>query len=152
MRLPTTSSMPSFTVYSLALPCQVSSGYYYNQKPALTLKAVKARTRMSSFGQSSTSHSSHAGRLESVETFVATSDKPETRDASFQTMCFRRDSYRCVVTGQMDTDHWKMLGSPKDIYSGRIGGTHIIPSVYATGRKSSVGCPQSSNPVYHYTD
>lgn len=61
---------------------------------------MKARSK-----QPSVIDSPYPKRQENVDVVVATLDKPQTRDLSFQDMCLQRDSYRCVATGHIDTDY-----------------------------------------------
>lgn len=85
----------------------------------------------------SVTSSPHSKRLQNVETVAATLDTPETRSERFRNKCFQRDSYRCVVTGDMDEEHWKALGSPKEVDFGPLEAAHIIPLAYASWDKSS---------------
>jgi hypothetical protein len=77
-----------------------------------------------------------------VDIVAATLFQPQTRDSKFRAMCLRRDSYRCVVTSQMDTDYWeKTLGCPEEINFAPVEAAHIIPFAYASWDKSSVTYP-----------
>lgn len=80
----------------------------------------------------------HPKRQENAETVAGNLDEPEMRDPSFRDRCLRRDSYRCVITGDMDTGHWKSLGRPKDTDNAEVQAAHIIPFAYASWNKSSV--------------
>jgi hypothetical protein len=77
-----------------------------------------------------------------VDIVAATLFQPQTRNSKFRDMCLRRDSYRCVVTSQMDTDYWeKTLGCPEEIGFAPVEAAHIIPFAYASWDKSSVTYP-----------
>lgn len=86
----------------------------------------------------SVTSSPHPKRLQNVDTVAATLDTPETRSDWFRSKCFQRDSYRCVVTGDMDQKHWKALGSPEEVDFMPLEAAHIIPFAYASWDKSSV--------------
>ena len=63
-------------------------------------------------------------------------DSPQARDSKFGDLCLQRDSYRCVVTGEMDTDYWeKTLGCPEGVDFSEVRAAHIIPLNYATWDK-----------------
>ena len=71
---------------------------------------MKARSR-----KSSVTSSPHPKRQENAEIVAASLDNPETRDTkSFRGGCLRRDSYRCVISGSMDTGYWEKIDGPKD--------------------------------------
>ncbi|KAK2788760.1 hypothetical protein FQN52_006516 [Onygenales sp. PD_12] len=76
-------------------------------------------------------------REENVEAVAATLETPETRKRAFRDSCFKRDKYRCVITGGTDTSHWKELGRPDDMAHGQLEAAHIIPFAYGSWDKSS---------------
>jgi hypothetical protein len=108
---------------------------------------VKSRSK-----QSSVTDSPYPKSQGNVDIVAAMLDKPQTRNSKFRDMCLKRDSYRCVVTGHMDTDYWdKTLGNPEGIDFGPVEAAYIIPFAYASWDKSLVIYPHSSNYVY-FTD
>lgn len=95
-------------------------------------RIVKARSK-----QPSITDSPHAIWQRTVEG-AASTPEPETPDSTFRACLLQRDGYRCVVTGEMDYDHWESIGGPDNTPSGDIECAHIIPLSYATWDKSSV--------------
>lgn len=77
-------------------------------------------------------------RKTNAELVDATLSKPQPRVPSFRETCLRRDSYQCVVTKQMDCDHWENLGKPPDVKYGDLEAAHIIPFAYASWHDSPV--------------
>ncbi|KAJ5332723.1 uncharacterized protein MYU51_015313 [Penicillium brevicompactum] len=67
-----------------------------------------------------------------VEIVASTIDQPEKRDSSFATQLQLRDSYRCVITGQQNTDQWIHEGEPGGVFHGPTEGAHIIPFAFAS--------------------
>lgn len=66
-------------------------------------------------------------------------DSPQARDSKFRDLCLQRYSYRCVVTGETDTDYWKKtLGCPEGVWFNEVRAAHIIPLNYATWDKLMV--------------
>ncbi|KAJ5807323.1 hypothetical protein N7447_010779 [Penicillium robsamsonii] len=56
---------------------------------------------------------------------VSTLDQPERRDPSFAAQLKLRDNYRCVITGQLNTDQWEHEGELGDVlYGPTEGGSH----------------------------
>ncbi|KAB8271513.1 hypothetical protein BDV30DRAFT_240487 [Aspergillus minisclerotigenes] len=55
----------------------------------------------------------------------------------FHSLCLRRDSNKCVITGEMDTDYWESIGCPEDTYFAPTEGAHIIPFSYASWDNST---------------
>ncbi|KAJ5170266.1 uncharacterized protein N7500_003049 [Penicillium coprophilum] len=70
-------------------------------------------------------------RQEHVD-IVTSLDQPERRDSSFAAQLQLRDTYRCVITGQLNTDQWEHEGEPGDVHFGPTEGAHIIPSAFAS--------------------
>ncbi|KIN05190.1 hypothetical protein OIDMADRAFT_39565 [Oidiodendron maius Zn] len=63
-------------------------------------------------------------------------NSPQARDSKFRDLCHQRDSYRCVITGDMDTNYWeKTLGCPEGVHFSKVRAAHIIPLNYATWDK-----------------
>lgn len=94
------------------------------------MKALSRKTSVES--------SPHPKRQHNVEIAAATLDEPKSRDLSFRGRCLRRDSFRCVISGEMDTSHWMKIGRPKDENTGPVEAAHVIPYAYASWNKSSV--------------
>lgn len=101
-----------------------------------TTGIVKARSTAPSV-----TASPHAKRQENADAVASTLDKPVSRDAKFREFCLRRDGYRCVVTGEMDTAHWIKIDCPTDVVSFPAEVAHIIPFSYASWDKSAVIYP-----------
>ena len=94
---------------------------------------MKARSKLPSV-----TDSPHPNRQNNVEVIAGILDLPNTRDQDFHTLCLRRDSYKCVVTGEMDTKYWESLGSPEGTNFAPTEGAHIIPFAYASWENSTV--------------
>ena len=94
---------------------------------------MKARSKLPSV-----TDSPHPNRQNNVEVIAGILDLPNTRDQDFHTLCLRRDSYKCVVTGEMDNKYWVSLGRPEDIDSAPTVGAHIIPFSYASWERLPV--------------
>lgn len=109
------------------------------KRPWLTIShgIVRSRSKPSSVASSSNDRrDSHADEVST------TLDQPVPRTKGFKEGLLRRDGYRCVLTGDMDRDHWKKLGCPNDIKNmGKIEGAHIIPFSYAAWDPQRV-CPR----------
>ena len=88
----------------------------------------------------SVTDSPYSKRQANVELVAAALDKPESRDSSFRDLCLKRDSYRCVVTGDYDTGYWERQGY-SDVSHGPVEAAHIIPFSYSSWDKSSVTKP-----------
>ncbi|KAE8135355.1 hypothetical protein BDV38DRAFT_284990 [Aspergillus pseudotamarii] len=71
-------------------------------------------------------------RQNNVEVIAGILDQFNTRGQDFHHGCLRRDSYKCVITGEMDTKHWESLGCPEGIDFAPTEGAHIIPFTYAS--------------------
>jgi HNH endonuclease len=97
---------------------------------------VKARSR-----NPSVTDSPHRKRQENAEIVASTIETPINRDSSFRGRCLQRDSYRCVITGNMDTGYWKEHGCPKDTVIARLEAAHIIPFAYGSWEQSPVMYP-----------
>ncbi|KAJ5502908.1 hypothetical protein N7463_005782 [Penicillium fimorum] len=67
-----------------------------------------------------------SGRSTSI-TVASTLDQPKQRDPSFAAQPQLRDSYRCVITGQLNTGQWGREGEPGHVFHGPTEGAHIIP-------------------------
>ncbi|KAE8156608.1 hypothetical protein BDV40DRAFT_293396 [Aspergillus tamarii] len=93
---------------------------------------MKARSKLPSV-----TDSPHPNRQNNVEVIAGILDLPNTRDQDFHTLCLRRDSYKCVVTGEMDTKYWESLGSPEGTNFAPTEGAHIIPFAYASWENST---------------
>ncbi|OJD10285.1 hypothetical protein AJ78_08650 [Emergomyces pasteurianus Ep9510] len=78
---------------------------------------------------SSSPHEKRRNNAEVVATFLS---GPQSRDSKFRRTCLRRDSYKCVVTKQMETENWANLGHPSDVSFGDLEAAHIIPFSYAS--------------------
>lgn len=89
----------------------------------------------------SVTSSPHPKRQENAKIVAASLDKPITRDSSFRGTCLRRDSCRCVVTGDMDTGYWNELGRPQGTNIAFLEAAHIIPFAYGSWTRSSVIYP-----------
>ncbi|KAJ5130237.1 uncharacterized protein N7515_006276 [Penicillium bovifimosum] len=85
--------------------------------------------------------SPHSKRQEHVDTVASTLDQPERRDPSFAAQLQLRDNYRCVITGQLNTDRWEHEGEPENVFYGPTEGTHIIPFAFASWQGVS-GAPR----------
>lgn len=54
------------------------------------------------------------------------------RVKNFKEELLQRDGHRCIVSGDMDVDHWESLDRPSDIAElSPTEGAHIIPFSYA---------------------
>ncbi|EAW11918.1 uncharacterized protein ACLA_006760 [Aspergillus clavatus NRRL 1] len=104
---------------------------FYNLLTRLMVP-MKVRSRQSSITSSPPTKSQHP-----VEVVASTLDQSNTRDHNFRDMCPRRDDYRCILTGDIDTDHWETLGSPEGVWHMDVQAAHIIPFSYASWDKSS---------------
>ncbi|KAJ5950415.1 uncharacterized protein N7479_008828 [Penicillium vulpinum] len=76
--------------------------------------------------------SPHSKRQDHVDTVVSTLDEPERRDPSFAVQLQLRDNYRCVITGQLNTDQWEKEGGPANVFHAPTEGAHIIPFAFAS--------------------
>jgi hypothetical protein len=94
---------------------------------------VKARSR-----NPSVTESPHSKRQKNAKAVAATLDEPKTRDSKFRDRCLQRDSHRCVVTGDMDTDYWEKHDRPENTEITRVEAAHIIPFAYASWDKPLV--------------
>ncbi|KKZ66660.1 hypothetical protein EMCG_00223 [[Emmonsia] crescens] len=74
----------------------------------------------------------HEKRKSNAEVVAASLPAPQRRDLGFRKACLRRDSYKCVVTRQMDTKHWVKQGRPSGVPFGDLEAAHIIPFAYAS--------------------
>jgi hypothetical protein len=77
-------------------------------------------------------------RRNNSEVVAGIIDQPQTREAGFQEACFKRDAYKCVITGHMDTDYFMEMNQPAGILYGPCVGAHIIPFAYVSWKASSV--------------
>jgi hypothetical protein len=93
---------------------------------------MKARSQ-----QPSVTDSPHGKRQEQLEAVASKLDQPSTRTEDFRKLCLKRDGYRCVVTGQMDVEHWIESNCPADIPKGLVEAAHIIPFSYGSWDKAS---------------
>ncbi|KAE8144406.1 hypothetical protein BDV25DRAFT_96108 [Aspergillus avenaceus] len=81
--------------------------------------------------------SPHPYRRDNVETIAGILDKSNSREHDFHSRCLQRDSYKCVITGEIDFDYWKRkLGKPDGIAFSPTEGAHIIPFSYASWENS----------------
>lgn len=63
------------------------------------------------------------------------------RTKEFKKELLQRDGYHCVMTGEMDLNHWEDLNCPQDIKEYALTeGAHIIPFSYAVWDPKRV-CP-----------
>ncbi|EKV04523.1 hypothetical protein PDIP_86930 [Penicillium digitatum Pd1] len=91
--------------------------------------------------------SPHSKRQEQVDTVAATLDQPERRDSSFAAQLQLRDNYRCVITGQLNTDQWEHEGEPGNVSHGPTEGAHIIPFAFASWPGVS-GAPRDTSSTW----
>ncbi|KAJ5099418.1 hypothetical protein N7532_006419 [Penicillium argentinense] len=66
----------------------------------------------------------------------------EKKESKFRDLVMRRDSFSCVITGDMDTEAWMNLDNPIDIPYCTALATHILPFSFAAWNKS-LGLPDS---------
>lgn len=76
--------------------------------------------------------SPHSKRQEHVDIVASTLLQPDRRDPSFATQLQLRDNYRCVITGQLNTDRWEHEGESENVFHGPTKGAHIIPFAFAS--------------------
>ncbi|OJJ45151.1 hypothetical protein ASPZODRAFT_160603 [Penicilliopsis zonata CBS 506.65] len=100
----------------------------------LTALAIPMKARSNS---STVTESPQANRLEAVETVASTLDEPQYREETFRELCKKRDSYRCIVSGELDTKTWIERGRPDNEDNCYVDVTHIIPFAYASWDKST---------------
>lgn len=93
----------------------------------------------------STVESSLPRQRENVDAVASTLGQPERRDSVFATRLQLRDNYRCVITGHMNTDHWRSQGRPNDVAFGPTEGAHIIPFAFASWSRTSEAPRGKSN-------
>lgn len=76
---------------------------------------------------------------ENAEIVAASLPEPQSRTALFREMCLRRDDHCCVITQQIDINHWLSLKQPPDVMYGDGEDAHIIyiPFVYAGWQNDS---------------
>ncbi|KAJ5773719.1 hypothetical protein N7457_008615 [Penicillium paradoxum] len=91
--------------------------------------------------------SPHSKRQEHVSIVASTLDQPERRDPSLATQLQLRDNYRCVITGQLNTDQWEHEGEPGDVLYGPTEGAHIIPFAFASWLGVS-GAPRDTSSTW----
>lgn len=99
---------------------------------------------MRSRSKASSVVSPHPKRQEHVEAVASPIDRPERRKPSFATQLQLRDNYRCVITGQLDTDRWEHEGEPENVFYGPTEGAHIIPFAFASWSRGS-GAPRDTS-------
>ncbi|OJD15621.1 hypothetical protein AJ78_04141 [Emergomyces pasteurianus Ep9510] len=51
----------------------------------------------------------------------------QSRDSKFRETCLQRDKYKCMVTKEMDINHWGQIDYPSDVLFGDVEAAHIIP-------------------------
>ncbi|KAJ5213049.1 hypothetical protein N7449_000218 [Penicillium cf. viridicatum] len=71
-------------------------------------------------------------RQEHVDIVASTLDQSQKRDPVFKAQLQLRDNYRCVITGQLNTDRWQHEGEPENVHFGPTEGAHIIPFAFAS--------------------
>jgi hypothetical protein len=135
--------MTSFTISSLVSRRRVSPECSNKQQSLLIPETVKARSQ-----QPSVTDSPHGKRQEQLEAVASKLDQPSTRTEDFRKLCLKRDGYRCVVTGQMDVEHWIESNCPADIPKGLVEAAHIIPFSYGSWDKASVISSERSDHVH----
>ncbi|CRL26460.1 unnamed protein product [Penicillium camemberti] len=91
--------------------------------------------------------SSHSKRQEHVDIVASTLDQPERRDPSFAAQLQLRDNYRCVITGQLNTDQWEHEGEPENVFHAPTEGAHIIPFAFASWPGVS-GAPRDTSSTW----
>ncbi|OJJ47740.1 hypothetical protein ASPZODRAFT_63861 [Penicilliopsis zonata CBS 506.65] len=104
---------------------------YHNLLTALATP-MKARSK-----QGSITASPHPKRQNNVDIAAITLDEPQTCLDAFRDQCLKRDSHRCVVTGEMENDRWYKEGASDDVHHGFLEAAHIIPFAYASWDSSS---------------
>ncbi|KAJ5374446.1 hypothetical protein N7517_006452 [Penicillium concentricum] len=89
----------------------------------------------------------HSKRQEHVDTVASTLNQPKTRDPSFGAQLQLRDTYCCVITGQLNTDQWEREGEPRNVFHGPTEGAHIIPFAFASWSGVS-GAPRDTSTTW----
>ncbi|PWY81703.1 hypothetical protein BO94DRAFT_536927 [Aspergillus sclerotioniger CBS 115572] len=77
-------------------------------------------------------------RQQNAELVASTIDKLQTRIASFPENVFKRDDYRCVVSGDVDSKYHQQMGLPEDVRDIKLNGAHIIPFSYGSWKEKGV--------------
>ncbi|PYH93147.1 hypothetical protein BO71DRAFT_328422 [Aspergillus ellipticus CBS 707.79] len=55
-----------------------------------------------------------------------------TEEEFFRAECLERDSYCCVVSGQMERGHYKSLDDPPDVFINHVEAAHIVPLTFGS--------------------
>lgn len=83
-------------------------------------------------------------RKGNVEPIISELNDPQHRERQFRDKVLYRDRFRCVVTKDMDYNHWEKVGEPAAIMYSELEAAHIIPLPLASWKESPVSIIRSA--------
>ncbi|KAJ9391484.1 hypothetical protein DTO063F5_1094 [Paecilomyces variotii] len=84
-------------------------------------------------------------RNDNVEPIISELNDPQHRERQFRDKVLYRDRFRCVVTKDMDFNHWEKVGEPAGIMYSELEAAHIIPLPLASWKESPTASFDASN-------